>query len=176
VTTPKIGITARTTEKTRIGIGTRELDTIRGVVAETLHRIVAATPGTRWKTTGKAREICGTRKKVKTLEIDAATLHLIQRGIDQATVSVLKLMMIIPMYARFSMLRRWLMKLTGQTIDCYLLPFLILRVTLAYLAYMLMSCLTQERGRQTISMKQRRLGFGRWALNARTVVSRCVVV
>jgi hypothetical protein len=41
-TTPKIGITARTTAKTRIGIGTRELDAIRGVVAETLHRIVAA--------------------------------------------------------------------------------------------------------------------------------------
>jgi hypothetical protein len=67
------------------------------------------------------------------------------------------------------------MKLTGQAIDCYLLPFLILRVTLAYLAYM-MSCLTQERGRRTISMKQRRLGFGRWALNARNVVLRCVVV
>ncbi len=61
-------------------------------------------------------------------------------------MSVLKLMMIIPMYARFSMLRRWLMKLTGQAIDCYLLPFLILCVTLAYLAYMSMSCLTQERG------------------------------
>jgi hypothetical protein len=46
------------------------------------------------------------------------------------------------MYARFSMLRRWLMKLTGQTIDCYLLQILIFRVTLAYLAYMSMSCLT----------------------------------
>ena len=33
------------------------------------------------------------------------------------------------------------MKLTGQTIACYLLLFLILRVTLAYLAYMWMSCL-----------------------------------
>jgi hypothetical protein len=63
------------------------------------------------------------------------------------------------------------MKLTGQTIDCCLLPFLILRVTLAFLAYMSMSCLTQERGRQTISMKHRRLSFGRWALNARTVCS-----
>ena len=74
------------------------------------------------------------------------------------------------------MLRRWLMKLTGQAIACYLLPFLILRVTLAYLAYMSMSCLTQECGRQTISMKQRRLGFGRWAFNARNVVLRCEVV
>jgi hypothetical protein len=74
---PKIGIAARTTTKTRIGIGTRELGAIRGVVAETLHRIVAATPGTRWKTTGSVREIRGTRKKVKTLEIDAATLPLI---------------------------------------------------------------------------------------------------
>jgi hypothetical protein len=55
-------------------------------------------------------------------------------------------------------------------IDCYLLPFLILRVTLAYLTYMSMSCLTQERGRRTILMKRRRLGFGRWALNARNVV------
>ena len=44
------------------------------------------------------------------------------------------------------------------------------------LAYMLMFCLTQERGRQTISMKRRRLGFGQWALNARNVVLRCVVV
>jgi hypothetical protein len=31
-------------------IGTRELDAIRRVVAETLHRIVEATPGTRRKT------------------------------------------------------------------------------------------------------------------------------
>ncbi len=61
------------------------------------------------------------------------------------------------------------MKLTGQTIvACYLLPFLTLRVTLAYQAYMLMSCLTQERGRQTISMKRRRRGFDRWELNVRT--------
>ncbi len=33
-----------------------------------------------------------------------------------------------------------------------------------------LSCLTQERGRRTISIKQRRSGFGRWELNARTVV------
>ncbi len=91
-------------------------------------------------------------------------------------MSVLKLMMIMPMYARFLMLRRRLMKLTGQTIDCYLLSFLILRVTLAYLAYISMSCLTQERGRRTISMKQRWLNFGRWALNARNVVLRCVAI
>jgi hypothetical protein len=43
-----------------------------------------------------------------------ATSLLTQRGINQATMSVLKLMMIIQMYARFSMLRRRLMKLTGQ--------------------------------------------------------------
>ncbi len=106
VTMPKIGIAARTTARTRIGIGTRELDAIRGVVAETLHRIVEATPGTRTKTTGSARQIRGTRKKVTTLEIGVASLLLIQRGIDQTTVSVLKLMMIIPVYAHFSMLRR----------------------------------------------------------------------
>ena len=92
----------------------------------------------------------GNKKEGHDFRDGVASFHLIQRGIDQATVSVL---MIIPMYARFSMLRRWLMKLTGQTIDCYLLPFLILRITLAYLAYMWMSCLTQERGRRTISMK-----------------------
>ena len=146
-------------------------------MAETLHQIVAATPERKWTITRSAQGIRGTRRTVKTQGKDAATSLLIQRGIDQATVSVLKLMMIIPMYARFSILRRWLMKLTGQTIACYLLPFLILRVTLAYLAYMSMSCLTQERGRQTISMKQRRLGFGRWALYqckhaAETVTSR----
>ena len=103
---PKIGIAAGTLAKTKIGIGTKELDAIRGVVAETLHQIVEATPGTRWKTTGSAREIRGTRKTVKTPEIDVASLPLIQRGIDQTTVSVLKLMMIIPVYAHFSMLRR----------------------------------------------------------------------
>ena len=83
---------------------------------------------------------------VKTQGKSDATSLLTQRGIDKATVSVLKLLMIIPMYARFSMLRWRLMRLNGQTIDCYLLPFLTLRVTLAYLAYMSMSCLTQERG------------------------------
>ena len=103
---PKTGIAEGTRAKTRIGIGTRELDAIRGLVAETLHRIVEATPGTTWKTTGSAREIRGTSKTVKTLEIDVASLPLIQRGIDQTTVSVLKLMMIIPAYAHFSMLRR----------------------------------------------------------------------
>ncbi len=67
-------------------------------------------------------------RKTTLAYLGAATSLLIQRGIDQATASVLKLMMIIPMYARFSMLRRWLMKLTGQMIDCYLLPFLTLRI------------------------------------------------
>ena len=36
---------------------------------------------------------------------------------NRATASVLKLMMIIQVYPRFSTLRRRLMKLTGQTID-----------------------------------------------------------
>jgi hypothetical protein len=103
---PKIEIAARTTGRTRIGTATREQGAIRRVVAETLHRIVEATPGTRWKTTGSARGILGTRKKVPTLGIGVANLHLIQHGIDPATVSVLKLMMIMPLYARFSMLRR----------------------------------------------------------------------
>ena len=106
VTTPKIGSTTVTMPKIKIGTG--KLDAIRGVVAETLLRIVEATPGTRWKTTGSARAIRGTRKTVKTLEIDVPSLPLIQRGIDQTTVSVLKLMMIIPGYAHFSMLRRLL--------------------------------------------------------------------
>ena len=99
---PKIEIAS----KTRIEMGTREQGAIRGVVAETLHQIVEATPGTRWKTTGSAREIRGTRKTVKTLEIDVASLLLIQHEIDQTTVSVLKLTMIIPTYAHFLMLRR----------------------------------------------------------------------
>jgi hypothetical protein len=67
----KIGSTAR------IGIGTRKLAAIRGVVAETLLRIVEATRGTRWKTTGSAQAFRGTRKTVKTLEIDVASLPLI---------------------------------------------------------------------------------------------------
>jgi hypothetical protein len=41
MTMPRIGIAARTTAKTEIGIGTRELPAIRGVVAGTLHQIVA---------------------------------------------------------------------------------------------------------------------------------------
>ena len=98
------GIAAGTLAK--FGIGTRVRDAIRGVVAETLPQIVEANRGTRWKTTGSARESRGTRKMVKTLEIGAASLLLIQRGIDQTTVSVLKLMLIMPMYAHFSMLRR----------------------------------------------------------------------
>jgi hypothetical protein len=112
VTTPRIESTAVTmpkieiAPKTTIEMDTREQGAIRGVVAETLHQIVAATPGTRSKTTGSAREIRGTRKKVTTVGIDVASLRLIRRGIDRATVSVLKLMMIIPLYAHFSMLRR----------------------------------------------------------------------
>ena len=145
MTMPKIGIATRTTARTGNRISTAEPSATQGVVAETLRRIVAATPERKWTITRSARGIHGTRRTVKTQEKSDATSLLTQRGIDQATVSVLKLMMIIPMHARFSMLRRRLMKLTGQTIDCYLLQFLTLRVTLAYLAYMSMSCLTQER-------------------------------
>ena len=55
----------------------------------------------------KRAGVSRTRKTVKTVEIDVVSLLLIQRGIDLTTVSVLKLMMmIIPMYARFLMLRR----------------------------------------------------------------------
>ena len=61
----------------KIEIGTRELDAIRGVVAEILLRIVEATPGTRWETTGSGQVFRGTRKTVKTLEIDVASLPLI---------------------------------------------------------------------------------------------------
>jgi hypothetical protein len=125
-------------------------EVLRQGQVETLRRIIAATPERRWTITRSTWGIHGIRRTAKTHGISNATSLLIQRGIDQATMSVLKLMMIIPMYARFSMLRRRLKKLTGQTIDCYLLPFLILCVTLAYLAYMLTSCLTQERGRRTI--------------------------
>ena len=53
VTTPKIGIAPKTT----IEMATREQGAIRGVVAETLHQIVAATPGRKWMTTRSARGI-----------------------------------------------------------------------------------------------------------------------
>ena len=61
-------------------------------------------------------------------------------------------------------------KLNFDVDDGYTSQSLLFRVTLAYLAYMSMSCLTQKRGRRTISMKRQRRGFGRWALTARTVV------
>jgi hypothetical protein len=102
----KIGIAAGTLAGTKTGIDSRELVEIREGVVETLLQIVEASPGTRWKTTGSAREIHGTRRTVKTLEIGAANPPLIQRGIDQITVSVLKLMLIMPMYAHFSILHR----------------------------------------------------------------------
>jgi hypothetical protein len=106
MTMPKIGIAAGIPARTKIGIDSRELVEINEGVVETLLQIVGASPGTRWKTTGSAWEIRGTRKTVKTIEIGAASLPLIQREIDQITVSVLKLMLIMPMYAHFSMLRR----------------------------------------------------------------------
>ena len=79
---PKIGIAAGTRARTKIGIDSREMVEINEGVVETLLQIVGASPGTRWKTTGSAREIRGTRKTVKTLEIDVLSLLLIQRGID----------------------------------------------------------------------------------------------
>jgi hypothetical protein len=97
-TMPKIGITARTTAKTGNGIGTKELSETQGVVAETLLlQIVAATPERKRTITRSARGIRGTRRTVKAQGKGAATFLLIQGGIDQATVSALKLMMIIPM-------------------------------------------------------------------------------
>ena len=66
MTMPRIGIEARTTARTRIGIGTRDLFEPQGVVAETLHRIVAATPEREWTITRSARGIHGTRRTVKT--------------------------------------------------------------------------------------------------------------
>ena len=102
---PKIGIAAGIRARIKIGIDSRELVEIKEGVVETPLQIVEASPGTRWKTTGSAREIRGTRKTVKALEIGAASLPLIQRGIDQITVIVLKLILIMPMYAHFSMLR-----------------------------------------------------------------------
>jgi hypothetical protein len=93
------------------GIGTAESSATQ--VAKILRRIVAATPERKWTITRNARGIHGTRRTVKIPEKNGATSPLTQHEIDQATVSVLKLMMIIQMYARFSMLRRRLMKLTG---------------------------------------------------------------
>ena len=108
-----------------------------------------------------------TRRAFKTPSKDAANPLHTRLGNDQATVSVLKLMMIIQVHVRFLMLRRRLMRL----IVCYLPPSLTLRITLAYLAYMSMYCLTQERGRQNISMKRQQLvgSCRRWALSARSV-------
>ena len=112
-----------------------------------------------------------TRRAFKTPSKDAANPLHTRLGNNQATVSVLKLMMIIQVYVRFLMLRRRLMRLIGQNIVCYLPPSLTLRITLAYLAYISMFCLTQERGRQNISMKRQQLvgSCRRWALSARSV-------
>ena len=99
-TTPKIEIATRTTARTGNGIGTADPSATQGVVVETLRRIVAATPERRWTVTSKKRAgIHETRNTAKTHDV---TSILIQRGIDQTTVSVLKLMMIIPMYPRFT--------------------------------------------------------------------------
>ena len=78
------------------------------------------------------------KKGVQDPRKDTANPLHIRLGNDQATVSVLKLMMIEQVYVR-----RHLMRRTGQTIACCLPPFLTLRITFAYLAYMSMCCLTQ---------------------------------
>jgi hypothetical protein len=116
-TMPKNEIATRTTARTGDGIGTADPSATQRVVVETLHRIVAATPERRWTITRSARGIHGTRRTAKIHGKSDATSLLIQRGIDQATVRELNLLMIIPMYARFSMLLRRLKKLTEQTID-----------------------------------------------------------
>jgi hypothetical protein len=56
MTMPKIGTEARTTAKTRIGIGTRDLSETQEVVAETLHKIVAAIPE---RESGRSQEARG---------------------------------------------------------------------------------------------------------------------
>jgi hypothetical protein len=121
MTMPRIGIAVRTTARIESGIGAVETTATQGVVAETLHRIAAATPRREWTITRSARRMRETRRAVKTPREDTANSLPIRRGIDQTTVSILKL--------------------TGQTINCCLPLSLTLRVTLAYLAYMSMSCL-----------------------------------
>jgi hypothetical protein len=56
VTIPKIRIAARTMAKTSIGIGTGKLSETKGVVVETLHQSVAATPERRWTITRSAQD------------------------------------------------------------------------------------------------------------------------
>ena len=97
----KIEIATRTTARTGNGIGMADPSATQGVVAETLRRIVAATPGRRWTITRSARGIHGTRRTTKTHGNSNATPLLTQRGIDQATVGVLKLLMIIPLMRVF---------------------------------------------------------------------------
>ena len=101
MTMSKIVIVARTTARIGSGISIAEPTATQGVVAETLRRIVAATPGRKWTIARSVREMRGTRGTVTTRRKNAATSLPTQRGIDQATVSVLKLIMIIKMYARF---------------------------------------------------------------------------
>ena len=101
MTLPKIVIATRTKARIRSGIGTAEPSETRGVVAETLLRVVAATPERKWTIIRSARGMHGTRRAAKTPRKNTATSLPTQRGIYQATVSVLKLMMIIQVYARF---------------------------------------------------------------------------
>ena len=149
-----------------VEIGTRELDAIRGVVAKTLPRIVEATPGTRWKTTGSAGDSRDKKdgQDARDRRPESSPHPALNRSnncectqVDDDYSSVCALLDAAPVA----------IELTGQTIDCNLLQLLILRVTLAHLACMSTSCLTPERGRRTISMKQRRVGFGQWVLNTR---------
>ena len=126
-------------DRNRAGSAQWKRPRLSGVVAETLHhRIAAVTPRKEWTITRGARRIYGTRRASKIPRKDATNPLHIRLGNDQATVSVLKLMMIEQVYVR-----RHLMRRTGQTISCCLPPFLTLRITLAYLAYMSMCCLTQ---------------------------------
>ena len=83
MTMSKIVIVARTTARIGSGISIAEPTE---VVAETLRRIVAATPGRKWTITRSVRGMRGTRGTVTTRRKNAATSLPTQRGIDQATV------------------------------------------------------------------------------------------
>jgi len=104
MTMPKIGIEARTTAKTRIGIGTRDLSETQGVVAETLHRIIVARVDDHKKRAGDSRDKKDgqdTRERRRDFSPHPAR----DRSGNCECAQVDKLMMIITMYARFSMLR-----------------------------------------------------------------------
>ena len=72
MTMPRIVIAVRTTARIESGIGAAETTATQGVVAETLHRIAAATSRRELSITRSARRLRGTRRAVKTSRKDAA--------------------------------------------------------------------------------------------------------